>query len=102
LILALKLIGSDYYLLEVYFNSKADAISFFQGILYRYSVGDKVTSADGKILADALARHPDASEKVGAGVASFSVRSADFGTRCFWVNRTDGSSEKFSFRACLR
>ena len=44
--------------------------------------------------------HPEAAEKIGPGIESFSVRTADYGTRCFWVNRVDGTTEKFSFRAC--
>jgi hypothetical protein len=35
----------------------------------------------------ALARHPEAKEKIGAGVKDFSVRKADYGTKCFWMNR---------------
>jgi hypothetical protein len=26
---------------------------------------------------------------------------ADFGTKCFWVNRIDGTTEKFAHRACV-
>jgi hypothetical protein len=39
--------------------------------------------------------------KIGQGVARFSVRTADFGSRCFWVNRTDGTTQKFSLKACV-
>jgi hypothetical protein len=45
--------------------------------------------------------HPDAGAKMGCGVNHFSVRSADFGSKCFWVNRTDGTTEKFSYKACI-
>ena len=37
----------------------------------------------------------------GSGIASFSVRSADYGSKCFWVNRTDDSTEKFSIKGCI-
>lgn len=85
---------------NLYFASKRDATEFFKEMLYRYELGDKVSVQDASVLAALLAMHPEASEKIGAGIGSFSVRSADFGTRCFWVNRTDGTIEKFSFRAC--
>ena len=54
------------------------------------------------MLRAALALHPDATAKrVGSGITHFSVRSADFGTSRFWVNRVEmGScSEKFPIRA---
>nr|WP_247880697.1 DCL family protein [Brucella intermedia] len=50
----------------------------------------------------ALQRHPESATKIGSGIQSFQVRVADFGTRCFWVNRVDGTSEKFSFNACYK
>jgi hypothetical protein len=70
-------------------------------MLHKYDVGDKVSAADAEVLHAALSLHPNGAAKVGAGITHFSVRSADFGTKCFWVNRVDGSSEKFSYRACI-
>ncbi|WP_245739652.1 DCL family protein [Thioclava dalianensis] len=69
-------------------------------MLYKYELGDKVTSKDAEILTHLMHMHPEATEKIGPGIESFSVRTADYGTRCFWVNRVDGTTEKFSFRAC--
>lgn len=84
-----------------HFDKKGDAVTFLQAILHRYEVGDRVSAQDAEVLYAALALHPDATAKVGVGIAYFSVRSADFGTKCFWVNRVDGSSEKFSYKACI-
>lgn len=84
-----------------HFAKKGDAVTFLQEILYRYDLGDKVSSDDEAILHLLLERHPEATKKIGVGVASFSVRSGDYSTRCFWVNRTDGSTEKFSFKVCF-
>ena len=86
---------------DVCFGSKSEATEFFRNMLYRYELADKVSKEDASLLTVLLAKHPEAAEKIGAGIESFSVRSADFNTRCFWVNRTDGSTEKFSFRACF-
>lgn len=83
------------------FPRKGDALAHLKAMLARYDVGDKVGGADAQVLNAALHRHPDATAKVGSGVSHFSVRSADFGTKCFWVNRTDGSSKKFSYRNCI-
>lgn len=84
-----------------HFNKKGDAAAYLKAMLHRYDVGDKVSAGDAEVLRAALALHPDAAAKVGSGITHFSVRSADFGTKCFWVNRVDGSSEKFSYKACI-
>jgi hypothetical protein len=82
------------------FDRKGDATEFFRSMLYKYELGDKVSEEDAEILAELVAMHPEAAEKIGCGIQSFSVRTADYNTRCFWVNRTDGSTEKFSLKSC--
>lgn len=86
---------------ELQFAKKGDAVTFLNDMLHKYDVGDKVSADDSKVLMAALRRHPDGDEKIGCGVASFSVRTADYGTSCFWVNRTDGTTVKFAHRACV-
>lgn len=86
---------------ELHFEKKGDAVAYLNAILHKYDVGDKVSAEDSEVLIAALARHPDGDEKIGAGVAGFSVRTADYGTKCFWVNRIDGTTEKFAHRACV-
>jgi hypothetical protein len=83
------------------FATKGEAAAYLRAMLHRYDVGDKVSSNDTVVLTAALAMHPDAKAKIGCGVSHFSVRSADFGSQCFWVNRTDGTTEKFSYKACI-
>jgi hypothetical protein len=83
------------------FASRGDAYAFLKGILARYDVGDKVNAVDSAVLIDAIALHPNSSSKINGGIESFSVRTADFGTKCFWVNRVNGSTEKFALRACV-
>jgi hypothetical protein len=87
---------------SLYFAKRGDATAFFKAMLNRYDVGDKVSADDMDVLHAALALHPKADEKIGCGVTNFSVRSADFGTKCFWINRPDGSTEKFSCTTCVR
>jgi len=86
---------------DIFFPSKGEAIAFLRDMLHRYHPGDDVGEDDTKILRAALNNHPEAAKKIGLGVAGFKVRSADFGTKCFWVMRTDGSTEKFSHKACV-
>jgi hypothetical protein len=86
---------------SLHFAKKGDASAFLQAMLQRYDVGDKVGAADEQVLRDTLALHPEAEAKVGCGITHFSVRSADFGTKCFWINRPDGTTEKFSYKTCI-
>ena len=83
------------------FPKRGDAFAFLKAMLARYDLGDRVSAADSAILRDALALHPEAAAKIGKGIEGFSVRSADYGTKCCFVNRTDNSSEKFALRACV-
>ncbi len=83
------------------FERKKDLELFLKEMLNRYELGDKLNSQDQLFLSDVLKRHPDAASKIGCGIESFSVRSAEYGTRCFWVNRLDNSTDKFSFRSCI-
>jgi hypothetical protein len=86
---------------SLHFEKKCDAAAYLRAMLKKYDVGDKVSADDAEVLRGALALHPDADAKVGCGITHFSVRSADFGTKCFWVNRPDGSIEKFSYKSCI-
>ncbi len=84
------------------FANRGDANSFLRTMLNRYDLGDRVNAADEDVLRGALVLHPEADQKIGCGVAHFSVRSADYGTRCFWITRFDGTTEKFSYKTCIR
>jgi hypothetical protein len=84
-----------------HFKKKGDAVAYLRAMLHKYDVGDRVSTDDAQVLRAALALHPDAGAKLGCGITHFSVRSADFGTKCFWVNRTDGTTEKFSYTSCI-
>lgn len=86
---------------DLHFSTQTEARAFLNAMLNRYDVGDRVSAADAVILTTALDLHPNAKDKIGSGIKDFSVRSADFGTKCFWVNRTDGTTEKFSHKACV-
>jgi hypothetical protein len=86
---------------EMHFRKKGDATAFIKAILNRYDPGDRVSERDAVVLTDLLKMHPESAEKIGAGIESFSVRTADYGTQCFWINRVDGTTERFSYKACF-
>ena len=67
---------------------------------------DRDATVTGTMLAVLLAlldRHPRAAEKKGSGVDSitFAEHPTYAGTQCFFINRTDGTTEDFSFRKCI-
>ena len=83
------------------FDRKSDALSFLRVMLNSCRPGATVNDEDGAFLLEALKRHPEAITKIGCGVKCFEVRSADYGTQCFWILRLDGSEERFSYRSCV-
>lgn len=85
----------------MHFAKRGDAVAYLKDMLHRYDLGDRVSANDAVILLAALERHPNAEAKIGCGVTHFSVRSADYGSKCFWVNRSDGTTEKFSHGGCI-
>lgn len=84
-----------------HFEKRGDAVAYLKAMLNKYDLGDRVNAEDAVILRAALEHHPHATEKIGCGINDFSVRSADYGSKCFWVNRTDGTTEKFSITGCI-
>ncbi|MHA6820602.1 DCL family protein [Ralstonia pseudosolanacearum] len=83
------------------FDRRRDAVAYLKAMLDRYDVGDRVNASDAVVLRAALEHHPNAAAKIGCGIIDFSVRTADFGTKCFWVNRPDGTTEKFSIAGAI-
>jgi len=60
-----------------------------------------VHDEDALHLAALLERHDEYKEKVGCGVAYFSIMMTEHGTPCFRINRTDGTGTDFSYRHCI-
>jgi hypothetical protein len=84
------------------FSKQGDALAFFKEILNRYQVGQFVGSADEVHLRALLATHVDFESKTGSGVESFQVNFDGYRGKCFWVVRTDGTKEDFSYQRCVR
>lgn len=83
------------------FPTKDAAKGYFRDILYRHVIGSRIPDPDATALSWLLERHPEVDEKIGAGIDYFSVRDAIYGTRCFDIVRTDGSTTDFSFGSCV-
>jgi len=85
---------------DTWYPSKKAAADAVRAVLYRYPVGFSVTGDDAAFLADVLSRHPEATVKIGCGVASFQVER-NLGSLGFWLTRLDGTRTDWSFLACL-
>ena len=83
------------------FANRKDATAFFRRMLNRYRPKQRVSDADAADSAALLTRHPEYEEKVGVGIDHFEVMSAEFGTQCFRIVRTDGTGEDFSYPSCI-
>jgi len=83
------------------FPNQKQAREYFQGILYRYEIGIVIPDPDHSDLAALLVRHPEASQKIGAGISYFTVMNAAQGTQCFCLHRADGTSTDFSMGSCI-
>lgn len=83
------------------FAKKGEALEYLKNMLNTYSPEERVNEEDACFLALALENHPEAKEKIGPGIKGFFVRRADYSTQCFWVERTDGTEVKFSYKSCV-
>ena len=55
------------------------------------------------VLLDLLNKgHPEPEKMIGTGIAAFQVREHPrWRSRCYFIVRTDGSVDDFSFRKCV-
>jgi hypothetical protein len=88
----------------VAFEKAGDATEFFRKILNNYSIGDTIDDSNARHLEALLVRHDERDEKIGVGIHHFEVDSApdEFGGKCFWIVRSDGSRIDFSYPHCLK
>ncbi|XP_074331171.1 DNA-directed RNA polymerase IV subunit 1 isoform X2 [Apium graveolens] len=74
-----------------------------RSILHKYKINQQLSELDEGIVVAALLFHPRSSEKIGSGLKEIKIGlSAKSSTsRCFLLERTDGSIEDFSYHKCI-
>lgn len=89
---------------QMTFKSKKDAESFYRAIRDKYADYVPIQGADFDRLLELISLHPEAYDKIGVGIYSFTVgRDKLYGTtRCFYLHRFDGSDTDFSFHQCIK
>lgn len=85
------------------FKSKADAKKALRAIRDKHSDRKPIYDEDDvELLLGVVAVHPQATEKMGAGIDGFFVAKApQHSTHCFYLCRTDGSETDFSWNEAL-
>lgn len=87
---------------EYKFESKKEAKQFFADILNAVPLGTRLSGEDFDYVLALLLNHPNASQKVGAGVDAIKVDRGDYAAnRCFHVIRNDKTEEDFSIGKCI-
>ncbi|XP_024993485.1 DNA-directed RNA polymerase IV subunit 1 [Cynara cardunculus var. scolymus] len=72
-------------------------------ILYKYDVNHKLSQDDKLVAWKALLFHPRRDEKIGIGLYEIKVgyHSTHGSSRCFVLERVDGTTEDFSYHKCI-
>ncbi|KAJ6799325.1 protein DCL, chloroplastic-like [Iris pallida] len=85
------------------FGSGEEMFNYFFKFLHFWPPNVNVNKYEHMVLFDLLKKgHAEANKKIGAGIQAFQVRfHPTFKSRCFFIVRTDGTSEDFSFRKCV-
>src|SRR4051812_4330518 len=83
------------------FANQKEAAAYFRAMLNRYRPKQRISDEDAADLAALVRRHSEHEEKVGVGIDHFEVMSAEFGTQCFRLVRSDGTGVDFSYPHCI-
>eukprot|EP00897_Mesotaenium_endlicherianum_P007826 jgi/Mesen1/7071/ME000369S06400 len=85
------------------FSDAIDMFTFFYDLLHRWTVNQNINEYEHHALVDLISKgHYDPASKIGAGIKAFQVRDhPEHLSRCYFILRSDGSVDDFSFRKCV-
>lgn len=85
------------------FNSKKSIIEHVRENIYRkYSDYELLIDEHLYFMLGLLRYHPWSDQKIGVGVQSMWVQpNENYATKCFWLERIDGTKTDFSFHQCV-
>ena len=84
------------------FPSKTAAIRFLSAMLNKYELLARVSDDHATILRHLFAGHPESENKLrGYEITHFEVHPFVKGSRCFFLCRSDGTKQDFSFSKCI-
>uniref|UniRef100_A0A804LEZ3 EMB514 n=1 Tax=Zea mays TaxID=4577 RepID=A0A804LEZ3_MAIZE len=85
------------------FASAIDMFNYFYALLHSWTPQLEFNKYEQMVLEDLLRKgHAEPAKKIGAGVEAFEIGNHPvWKSHCFFVRRTDGSVDDFSFRKCV-
>ncbi len=85
------------------FQTKAEFKDFVKTILNKYELNKPIDAADFLFISELLKRHPEYDRKIGSGIKAIVIKiDGNWGkTRCFHIQRTDGTETDFSYIHCI-
>lgn len=86
---------------RIAFDTQNEAREFIREVLNTATWGAPLKGDIHEFVLNLLDRHPRATEKIGCGVSYVTVDSDGNGDRCFYIHRTDGSKDHFSYQKSL-
>ncbi len=76
---------------------KKDKVAFCRSLLAK----GKVDPEDLPLLLSILSNHSEWEEKIGYGLSHITVGKAQFASKCFYINRSDGTKTDISFHHAI-
>ncbi|CAM6116559.1 unnamed protein product [Calypogeia fissa] len=85
------------------FYSGVEMFTYFYELLHAWVSNVDVNKYEFLVLSDLIKKgHRDAEAKIGPGIQSFQIRfHPGWHSRCYYLIRTDGSVDDFSYRKCV-
>ncbi|KAJ7522625.1 hypothetical protein O6H91_18G020200 [Diphasiastrum complanatum] len=85
------------------FQSGAQMFTFFYDLLHGWVVDYDLNKYETLVLSDLILKgHQEAEKKIGQGIKAFQVKKhPKWHSRCYYLVRTDGTLEDFSYRKCV-
>ncbi len=84
------------------FRTKADVTAAANAVRDSVPVGEEIVGPDCDFVLALLRHHEEADDKIRGGVQKLSTMRNAYGTVSFQVTRTDGTSDDFSVRTCVK
>ena len=81
--------------------SKFELTTLCREIIKIHPTGHILQGRNKLLITALLEHHPRYLEKRGCGIKDIIIKKAIYGTKCFFIIRTDGSEIDFSFNSCI-
>ena len=84
------------------FKTKKELTAYCREVLGHFAPGERIDDENAEFLHCLLQRHRSYPEKIGGGIAHFTVEeNPQWGGKCFWLWRLNGTNSDFSFHECV-